>query len=385
MNFWEAITSWKDMWLFITRTYPPAIGGMQKLSYQLTTGIASQEKSQIIYWPGPRIGLIYFYVLAFIRTICAFRHSTVTLIHLSDPVLAPLGLILRFIKPLPVIVNAHGLDITYSNPLYQWIIPACLRSFDRIICISQYVRRECIRRGIPESRCVVIPPGVNVDEYTVFLSDVERKTWLSYWGIPYNQKILLSVGRLIPRKGIAHFISQALPLLMDRRRDWVYLIAGDGPERQKIEAAVFACGLSQQVKLLGKVDEHILRVAYALADVFVMPNIPLPGNPEGFGIVALEARASGVPVVASDLEGISEAVGGKEDGTLVEPGNWMAFVDAIEWWLNRRETVVDREKRRERVKTEFDWRVIIPKYLELFREIEKRYHSQGKIQDADSN
>jgi len=172
---------------------------------------------------------------------------------------------------------------------------------------------------------------------------------------------------------------------MAQRQDWVYLIVGEGPERRKIEAAILAYGLSQHVKLLGRVEEQVLRAVYALADVFVMPNIPVPGDPEGFGIVTLEARASGVPVVASDLEGIREAAGGPEDGILVKPGDWSAFVDAINWWLDREETVTDRERRRERVRAEFDWSVIIPQYLALFQEMEASYRSQKRSRDADSN
>jgi phosphatidylinositol alpha-1,6-mannosyltransferase len=154
------------------------------------------------------------------------------------------------------------------------------------------------------------------------------------------------------------------------------LIVGEGPERQKIEEVILTRGLSQRVKILGGVEEQELRAAYALADVFVMPNIPVPGDPEGFGIVALEARASGVPVVASDLEGIREAVGGPEDGTLVKPGDWSAFVAAINWWLDREETAMDRERRRERVRAEFDWNRIISLYLTLFQEIEESYFSR---------
>jgi len=372
--------------LFITRNYPPSVGGMQKLSYELTTRIAKEIRTHIISWGRDRRWLPFFVVWAFVRAVYVLLRDDIALIHLSDPLLAPLGLALRVIRQVPVVVNAHGLDITYSNCLYQALIPICLRRLNCVICISLYTWSECIQRGVPVTRCKVIPPGIDVDEYTTRLPDVERETWLSSWGVrsPYR-KILLTTGRLVRRKGVAHFIQEALPLLMAQRQDWVYLIVGEGPERRKIEAAVLAYGLSQHVKLLGRVEEQVLRSVYALADVFVMPNIPVPGDPEGFGIVALEARASGVPVVASDLEGIREAVGGPEDGTLIKPGDWSAFVAAINWWLDREETVMDRERRRERVRTEFDWSVIIPQYLALFQEIEASYRSQKRNRDADSN
>jgi phosphatidylinositol alpha-1,6-mannosyltransferase len=362
--------------LFITRKYLPSVGGMQRLSYELTTRIAKKRRTHIICWGRDRQWLPLFVVWAFARAIYALLRDDIALIHLSDSLLAPLGLALRAIKQVPVVVNAHGLDVTYSNCLYQALVPVCLRCLTYVICNSSYTQSECIKRGVSVTRCKVIPPGIDVDEYTTRLPSVERETWLSSWGVRSScRKILLTTGRLVRRKGVDHFIREALPLLMAQRQDWVYLIVGEGPERRKIEATILAHGLSQHVKLLGRVEEQVLRSVYALADVFVMPNIPVPGDPEGFGIVALEARASGVPVVASDLEGIREAVGGPEDGTLVKPGDWSAFVAAINWWLDREETAMDREKRRERVRAEFDWNRIISLYLTLFQEIEESYFS----------
>jgi phosphatidylinositol alpha-1,6-mannosyltransferase len=371
--------------LFITRKYPPSVGGMQKLSYELTTRISKERKIHVISWGRDRQGLPLFIFWAFVRAIYLLLREDIALIHLSDPLLSPLGLALQVIRQIPVVVNAHGLDITYPNHLYQMLIPAFLRHLTCVICISMYTKNECIKRGIPATRCEVIPPGIDVNKYIIKLSDVERATWLSLWGVhsPYT-KILLTSGRLIQRKGVTHFILKGLPLLAAQRKDWVYLIVGEGPERPKIEEAIRTLGFSQHIKILGKLQEHELRIAYALADVFVMPNIPITGNPEGFGIVALEARASGVPVVASDLEGIREAVGGCEDGTLIKPGDWSAFVAAINWWLDRSETILDRERRRERVKAEFDWSVIIPKYLTLFQFLENSY-SKKRNRHADSN
>jgi phosphatidylinositol alpha-1,6-mannosyltransferase len=363
--------------LFITRKYPPSVGGMQRLSYELITRIAKERRTFIISWGRDRRWLPLFIVWAFVQAMYVLLRDDIALIHLSDPLLAPLGLALRVIRQVPVVANAHGLDITYSNCLYQALIPIFLRRLTCVICISLYTRSECIRRGVSVTRCKVIPPGIDVDEYTTRLPGVERETWLSSWRVHSPcRKVLLTTGRLVRRKGVDHFIREALPLLMAQRQDWVYLIVGEGPERRKIEATILAHGLSQHVKLLGRVEEQVLRSVYALADVFVMPNIPVPGDPEGFGIVALEARASGVPVVASDLEGIREAVGGPEDGTLVKPGDWSAFVAAINWWLDREETAMDRERRRERVRAEFDWNRIISLYLTLFQEIEESYFSR---------
>ncbi len=374
------------MILFITRKYPPSVGGMQNLSYRLTTEVSKQTAAQIISWGGSQQWLPIFIVWAFIRALAALMRNNVTLIHLSDPVLAPLGVMLRTLGRVPVIVNAHGLDVTYSHPLYQVIIPACLRHLDRVICISRYTREECIRRGVPAMGCVVIPLGIDVEDYKTALPDDERKAWLTSWGVsPLEQQVLLTVGRLVPRKGLARFASEVLPLLVAQRQDWVHLIIGDGPERGAIEAAVEAQGLSEHVKLLGCLNNEALRAAYALADLFVMPNVLTPGDPEGFGLVTLEARAAGVPIVAADLEGISEAIIEEEDGTLIKPADWPAFVPAINFWLDRGRTAADRERRRQQTQARFAWSRIVSQYLEVFQEVggEQRTRKEEQVANRD--
>ncbi|TSC62047.1 MAG: group 1 glycosyl transferase [Parcubacteria group bacterium Gr01-1014_106] len=107
--------------------------------------------------------------------------------------------------------------------------------------------------------------------------------------------------------------------------DAAFLIIGDGPERQAIIDAAQRKGMSDRVILTGRVSDEIVRRAYAVADLFVMPNIPVRGDAEGFGLVALEAAAAGLPVVASHLEGIPDAVIPNETGILVPP------LDATAW------------------------------------------------------
>jgi phosphatidylinositol alpha-1,6-mannosyltransferase len=343
------------MILFITRKYPPSVGGMQRLSYRLTTEISKLTATRVIGWGGSQRWLPLFVPWALVRALAVLAGGQVTLIHLSDPVLSPLGVLLRWLTRVPVVVNAHGLDVTYPFLPYQAIVPWCLRRLDRVICISQYTREECIRRGVATERCDVIPLGIDVEDYQISLSQEERRTWLAAWGLsPSDDRhILLTVGRLVRRKGLVPFVSQVLPLLRKRRQDWVYLIIGEGPEHERLQDTVRTQGLSEQVRILGFMGDQDVQAAYALADLFVMPNVPTPGDPEGFGMVTLEARAAGTPVVAADLEGIRDAMSvpaekdqgvvGKTprtvtataDGTLVGAEDWPAFAGAIESWLDR--------------------------------------------------
>ncbi|MBM4431882.1 MAG: glycosyltransferase family 4 protein, partial [Chloroflexi bacterium] len=295
---------------------------------------------------------------------------------------SPLGVALRILGRVPVVVNAHGLDVTWRFPPYQAIVPACLRRMDRVICISAYTRAQCLQRGAPAERCVVIPLGIEAGDFAA-LPAGEREMRLASWGVSSpSDRILLTVGRLVARKGLAPFVLQALPLLAAQRQDWLYVIIGDGPERAAIESATRARGLEERVKLLGHVSGEELRAAYVLADLFVMPNVPTPGDPEGSGLVTLEARAAGVPVVAADLDGIAENIA-EQDGSLVTPGDWPAFVSSIHSWLERGEAIADRERRRQRLQAEFAWSRIIARYMQVFQAVIEEYNMRRRTPRAD--
>src|SRR5205085_3650607 len=211
-----------------------------------------------------------------------------------------------------------------------WVIPRCLRRMDKIICVSSYTRQQCIRRGVPPSLCEVVPNGVNLSEFTDhYTSQGMRNLQSAAVDCLRGRKVLLTVGRLIERKGVVHFLTEIMPRILAQRQDVCYLIIGEGPERDLIETRITSLHLNDHVVLLGRVDDDTLRAAYHLADLFVMPNIPVQNDIEGFGLVALESAAAGRYVVASKLAGIPEAIVPGENGTLLDPLDSEAFAGTI--------------------------------------------------------
>lgn len=364
--------------LFITRKYPPAIGGMEQLSYHVTTGVARQRPARIIKWGGSQKWLPLFVPAALVRAFIVLATTRVAMIHIGDLVLAPLGWILRLVSRKPVAITAHGLDVLYPNGLYQRMIPACARRLDAVICISEHTRQACLARGVERARTTVIPVGVDPDTIRFQLPEDEKESWLCHWGqADRTKRRLLTAGRLVPRKGVHFFVAQVLPRLRARRGDWVCLVIGDGPEREAIARAVHEQGLEDAVRLLGRVPDAELRAAYALADVFIMPNIPLEGDSEGFGIVTVEARMAGTPVVAADLEGIADSFADADDGVLVPAGDAQAFTDALDRMLDADLTSEARLARRERMTGRYSWEHLIDKYLAVFEAIQ-----EGKLVGA---
>ncbi|WP_322799029.1 glycosyltransferase family 4 protein [Thermoflexus sp.] len=340
---------------------------MERLSYQLITHMRKQAIVASISWGRTQLGLPWFLMHALVRGIRLARD--VDLLHAGDPLVAPVVYILAKIYRIPAIMNVHGLDITFNFPGYQYFVSNLMKRFDLIICISHTVRRKVLSRGLDPGRCCVIHPGVDIPDQ---LPDryLARKHLEARIGRSLNNsQVWLTVGRLIPRKGITWFCEVVLPQLRDAGK-FVYLIAGTGPEMPHLRSIVRRLGLDDYVYLLGLVDDSALKWLYTGADLFIMPNIPQPHHPEGFGLVAIEAAAHSLPVIAARLDGIQEAVIDRESGYLLPPQDTKTWVSFLRLCLDN-PFVLDeiRARAREAVRSRFAWDKIIEQYLNVFYEV----------------
>ncbi|MGD2271370.1 MAG: glycosyltransferase family 4 protein [Desulfobacterales bacterium] len=347
----------KQKILFITRNYPPKIGGLEAYSYNLIKEFEKYDTVFKIVSTQSNLHLVWFLPFSYFSALfTSWRHS-VRNIHLCDGLLAPLGVLLKPSTRAKVTISIHGLDITYGNPLYQGLIPRCVSGLDKIICVSRFTRDECIRRGIPQRKCRVIPNGINPGE--LYLGpgfEALRSRLEEIVGISLGDKVvLITVGRLVKRKGVAWFIEHVVPRLEQR---YCYIVGGQGPEYDNIQSKIRHADVQNRVFMLGRISEEIRRLLYNAADIFVMPNITVGNDIEGFGISLLEAGSCGLPVVASNLQGIKDAVVEGRTGVLVEEGDVQGFILAI------RKMDLKREDVRLCVNERFNW-----------PEIYKHYHS----------
>lgn len=361
--------------LFITRAYPPIIGGMEKFSYKVTTTVSKLCPSFIIANTKGKKNIPLFLIYAFFKSIYLIWKEKIDVIHLGDPVLSPIGLLLKYIFNKPVIVTLHGLDITLPNRLYQLIIPPILKKFDKYICISSATKDEAIKHGLEATKCAIIPVGIEDNLFLKKPKGIIRKKLEKELNINFKNKIiLLSVGHLVKRKGFYWFIKNVLPNL---GKNYFYLVIGGfgnqskGNEKIKIENTIKELGLSNQVILAGKVSDKILRLAYNSADIFIMPNIKVRGDLEGFGMVATEAASCCLPVIASRLEGIKDAIIDKKNGFLVKPEQKEEFIKTISLItkdLNKNK--FGKEAREFTIKN-YNWESICRNYLNEFTDLLK--------------
>jgi phosphatidylinositol alpha-1,6-mannosyltransferase len=136
--------------------------------------------------------------------------------------------------------------------------------------------------------------------------------------VPDDTVVLLTIGRLVRRKGVAWFAAQVLPGVTGvGGRRCVHLVAGAGPAEDRIRRVARSKGLAGTVRLLGRVDDATRELLLRGADLFVQPNIHVYGDMEGFGLVNVEAAVRDLPVLAADIEGIPDAVVDGGTGWLV--------------------------------------------------------------------
>ena len=350
--------------VFITRKYPPSIGGMEKLSYEVTTRISKTNKSEIIALKKPQIFLPFFVFYALIKI---FFEKEKCIIHMGDGLLSPLGLIIKKVKGFPIVLTLHGLDVTFPNFFYQKIMPFFMKKYDKIICISNKVIEECEKRGIPKNKCVFIPIGVEKKEKI----ECNKSILKEKIGVDLERnEILLSVGRLVKRKGFHWFLSEVFPTILKKHNNLVYLIVGKGIMEKEIKKVIKEKKLGENVFLLSEVENKFLEEIFACSDIFVMPNIRVEGDIEGFGIVAIEAASYGLSIVASNIEGIKNAIQNGKNGIFVEERNSEEYQKIIIDLLENKEK---REKlgndAKNYTKQNLSWGKIIKRYLDVYKSI----------------
>jgi len=254
----------------------------------------------------------------------------------------------------PYVVHAMGRDLAYaaSNPWTQARLRAMAATASAFIAISPFMGRFLVKQGVPSERVAVVVPGVN----PAFLKedDGSAERVREQYGLR-GKRVIVTVSRIVERKGQDKVI-EAMPAILERVPEAVYLVAGEGPDRTRLEVLARQLGVEQHVVFTGQVPYEQAPAFYSAAEVFVMPNREMPGDIEGFGIVFLEANARGLPVIGGRSGGAQDAVEDGVSGLLVDPFSSEDVARA----LIRLLTDADLARRlgeggRHRVLTQFSW------------------------------
>jgi len=343
--------------LFISRAFPPIVGGIENQNEALVRYLSKRITCNKIVNTYGKKALPLFIPWAILSGLLNLKNADQLL--LGDGVAAIIGWFIKLFTNKPVTCILHGLDITWRNRIYQRIwVRFFFKKIDHFIAVSHSTKSIAIDAGIPEEKITVIPNGVETSSQQP-QSKEELQQTLS---INFDQKfILLSLGRLVERKGVLWFVQNVAPKLPD---NIIYLIAGNGPNYIKIEILIKQLSLHGKVFLLGEVDEKTKQSLFAHADLFIQSNIPVEGDVEGFGITQLEAGICGLPSISSNLEGIKDAIQENENGWLVEPLDANSFIKII---LEKKELlgeqkIATRSRVRQHCYVNFNWPTIAHYY-----------------------
>ncbi len=243
-------------------------------------------------------------------------------------VTASLAYFLRGKVKIPMVTLNHGHDVIWNFWPYQKLVPKIFKSLDGVISVSRSTRQASLARGLQPSKGIVLPNGIAIDSRRPFSKSSSRTFIEKEFNLDLTDKfLLLSVGRLVKRKGHAWFIQEVLPLIQS---NVVYVLVGDGSEAENIRQLKQQSSEGNRIILAGKVSNRLLQDAYDAADLYIMPNIPVPGDMEGFGVVILEANEARTPAIASALEGIQDVVRNGVNGYTVDPLDPQTFAEAID-------------------------------------------------------
>ncbi len=248
--------------------------------------------------------------------------------------------LLTYLLPIQSFMYLHGNDLLcpLRSPLIKILFAITLRRLNGIVCNSSFTEQYLRSHYSLNVQTYVINPTVRLSKFGLsekFNSDEQCQKIRQLYGIDSSAVVLLSVGRLVKRKGFDRVI-KALPQLRANGLDVHYIICGRGPMQPELEMLAQQLGVSNQVHFAGFVSDQALASYYASCDIFVLLTFfdIHAASIEGFGIVYVEAGYFGKPCVGTRIGGVVDAVHHGESGWLVDPTNEPEIVEALQQLCN---------------------------------------------------
>lgn len=346
--------------LLVTRNFPPLLGGMEGVNDHLLQALAI-ERAVLLAGPegssacAPNAACtreaplrpLWRFLLStgWSALVLALRHRP-ALVLAGSGLAAPMAWLAARMSGARMVVYVHGLDLVVANRTYQALWLPFIRACDLALANSRHTAGLAVAAGLEPSRIAVLNPGTDVPPLDANAGALFR-TRLALGDRP----VLLSVGRLTRRKGLVEFVHDALPRIVAATPTAMLVVIGEeasdalhtgaGSERARIEAAAQQAGVMENIQFSGRCTERQLHEAYQAAQLHIFPVLDLPGDVEGFGMVALESAAHGLRTVAFAVGGVPDAVEPGITGRLVASGDYSGFADAVIEFLEAPPTAGD--------------------------------------------
>ena len=268
----------------------------------------------------------------------------------------------------PLVLTQHNTFIEYGSSLWdhvEWlndyaIGKQVLKEADKIVVVSNATGNYVLSLGADPEKICVLHNGVDVNRFRPLngVKDEMRKNL----GISKDSSVVLTVRRLVYKNGIDTLIESAKKAIKKNPRLF-FLVIGKGPDFEKVKERIEQLGMQENFRLTGFISDEGLPFYYNIADFFVLPS----KSGEGLPLVALEAKACGVPVIATNVGGISEVI--KEDyGKLVPPNSPDSLAKAILEFSHRELSTLQKDLR-VMIEQKYSWDKNVEKLVEIYEEL----------------
>ncbi|MDD2680836.1 MAG: glycosyltransferase family 4 protein [Patescibacteria group bacterium] len=342
--------------LLCTLEYPPQIGGVANYYSELIEAWPETDTWTVLDNSQRKLlskSKFFPWLSSVLSLIKEYRRHNYDLIFIGQ--VLPLGtaaLISQFFTGFKYGLFFHGMDFTFAlkSSRKRWLLRLILKKAKIIVCANSYVEKLLIEFAPKVAdKTKLINPGVKKG-----LVDEEVKQSLVNKYNLTGKKIIFSIGRLVKRKGFDQVIKALEGTSFD---NWVYILAGDGPELESLRSLALASKVKDKIIFIGRLNEKEKWSCLSLCDIFITTSRDLDGDFEGFGIVYLEAALMSKPVIAGLSGGVSDAVINNECGLLVDSESIPAIEEALSKLLKDEDLARTLgEYACQRAKTNFNWK-----------------------------
>lgn len=341
--------------LVVTRNLPPLIGGMERLVWHIVDALSGQYKVHVI---GPKgcgamlpagvtatevpLSPIWLFLLRIkLEGVIRALKYRPELVFAGSGLTAPFAWLAARLSGAKCVVYLHGLDIEARHLAYRWFWRPFFKRFDLVLVNSQFTRALALEAGVSEERIHILYPGVELPSLNG--AEQQRAMFRQRYRLG-DRPILLYVGRITARKGLLTFVQGILPGLLKERPDLKLVVVGSEPRMalnrehslmEQIQTVIGKNALEGAVLFLGDVTDEELHATYFGSDVLVFPVQEKKWDHEGFGMVAVEAAAHGLPTVAFAVGGVTDAVSDGQSGRLIPESDHSAFAQAVLEMINK--------------------------------------------------
>ena len=308
--------------LLITLEFPPYYGGVSNYYWNLVKYWPSPDKIHVLH---NNDNLLTFSSLPLLSWLPALFHlrreiKEKNIDHVIVGQIWPLGWITYLISKtfkIQYSIILHG--TIFSSAIQQRrkrpILKKVLKKADKVICANSFTAKSVSTYINKKEKVHIVNPGIEIEDKT---ENKESRIQQIKTDIGLENKyILLSVGRLVKRKGFDNVI-KSLPEAIKKVPNLIYVVIGSGEDEKRLRALVEEMDLDNKVLFLNNVNDDDKQAWYDLCDCFIMPSRVIEGDYEGFGIVYLEANLAGKPVIAGKSGGVQDVVKDGLNGLLVD-------------------------------------------------------------------